>query len=287
MQLMRLADVPLDQRDRVFYYSRVRAIAGATILVAIIIAASAFGWLKNMWLAYYVAAVVAICLLIFQGLVTARFLPSNWLIRMTDHGLFLKFRSYLNHRFPDQDPAVVFLPYSEIRSAQLIKERQVLSDRHYRSKSATATKTRRLIGLDLAGDTAALMEALSNERKRVFNNPIDGGGAKTRYHHLPIRLDSATFLTIEWGVVPSAQTILDALTRHTLVRHPTAVSKDFVDLDKLSTEQQETRLLELAESGDVIGAVAIARQLYSYDLTTAKAFVDGLLQNQGKPPTIG
>jgi hypothetical protein len=80
MQLMRLADVPLDQRDRVFYYSRFRAVAGATIFGAIALGALVFGWLKHVWLAYYVAAVVAICLLIFQKLVTARFRPSNWLI---------------------------------------------------------------------------------------------------------------------------------------------------------------------------------------------------------------
>jgi len=62
MQLMRLADVPLDQRDRVFHYSRFRAVTGTMILVTIALGALVFGWLKNAWLAYYVAAVVAICL---------------------------------------------------------------------------------------------------------------------------------------------------------------------------------------------------------------------------------
>jgi hypothetical protein len=32
---------------------------------------------------------------------------------VTDHGLFIKFRSYLNHHFSDQDVTVVFLPYSK------------------------------------------------------------------------------------------------------------------------------------------------------------------------------
>jgi hypothetical protein len=287
MQVMRLADVLLDQRDRVFHYSRFRAVAGAITLGAIALGALAFGWLKSVWLAYYVAAVVAICLLVFQRLVTARFLSSNWLIRMTDHGMFVKFRSYLNHHFSNQDPAVVFLSYAEVRAARLIKERQVVFDWDDRSPPATTIKRRRLIGLELAGDTTPLKEALANERQRVFDKPSNGGGGKTRYHHLPVRLASATLLTIEWGVVPSAQTLLDALTRHTLVQTPTAVSKDFVDLDNLTKEQQETRLLELAESGDIIGAVAIARRLYSYDLTTAKAFVDGLLQKQRKAPIHG
>ena len=43
-------------------------------------------------------------------------------------------------------------------------------------------------------------------------------------------------------------------------------------------KEQEARLLELAESGDRIGAVALARQLYAYDLTTAKEFIDSLIR---------
>ena len=91
MQLMRLADTPLDRRDRVFQYSK-------------------FGWLKSLWLAYYVAAVIVIYLLILRKLVTARFRSTNWLVRMTDDGLFIKFRSYLNYRFSDEDPTVVLIP---------------------------------------------------------------------------------------------------------------------------------------------------------------------------------
>jgi len=278
MQLMRLADVPLDRRERVFYYSRVRAAAGATTAIVIMLGSLVFGWLKSAWLLYYVAAVVAICLLIFQKLLTARFRASNWLIRMTDHGLFVQFRSYLNHHFSDQEPTVVFLPYSDIRSLRLVKERQELPDRDDGNRSTTTIKTRRLIELELAGNSAQLAEALAYERERVFNNPIHGGGSKARYHHLPVRLASDTLLTIEWGVVPRAQKFLDVLTRHTLVQSAHKSSKDFVNLETLSRPEQESRLRELAESGDMIGAVATARRLYSYDLTTAKAFVESLIQ---------
>jgi hypothetical protein len=281
MQLMRLADVPLDKRDRKFYYSRFRAVLGTTILIAVAFGALVFGWLKNVWLAYYVAAVVAICLLIFQRLVTARFRSTNWLVRMTDDGLYIKFRSYLNHHFPDQDPTVLFLPDSEIRSARSLTEHQEVLDRDDQTNS-TITKTRRLLVLELAGDSTKVAEALDNERRRVFSKSSQGGGANSRYHHLPVRFASPNFLTIEWGVVPSLQSILEALTRHTLVQREEETTRDFVNLDGLSREEQEVRLLELAESGDMIGAVAIARKLYSYDLTTAKTFVELLIQKQRK-----
>lgn len=128
MQLMRLADVPLDRRDRVFRYSQSRAVIGATILAVLAFGAFIFGWQKDLWLPYYLAAVIVIGLLIFHKLIIARFRPSNWLLRMTDHGLFIKFRSYLNNHFDDQDLTVLFLPYSEIRSARSVKERREVPD---------------------------------------------------------------------------------------------------------------------------------------------------------------
>jgi len=283
MQLMCLADVPLDQHDRVFHYSRLRAVTGAMILIAIALGALAFGWLKNAWLAYYIAAVVAICLLIFQKLVTASFRSSNWLIRMTDHGLFVKFRSYLNHRFSDQDPTVVFLPYSEIRSVKLVKERQELPDRDDDNRSTTIIRTRRIIDFELAGDSTELTQALAKERERVFAKPTHGAGrTSSRYQHFPVRLASPMLLRIEWGVVPGAQALLDDLSRHTLVQHAEETTRDFVNLDGLSQEEQEVRLRELVESGEMIGAVTMARKLYSYDLTTAKHFVEGLARERSQ-----
>jgi len=89
-------------------------------------------------------------------------------------------------------------------------------------------------------------------------------------------------LRIEWGVVPGAQTLLDALTRHTLVRHAETTSKDFVNFDGLSREEQEARLLELAESGDMISAVGMARKLYSYDLATARHFVEDIARKRSQ-----
>ena len=281
MQLLRLADVPLNPRDRVYHYSRLRAAVGATILAAIALAAFLFGWLNNVWPPYYIAAVFALCLLIFQKLVTARFRPSNWLLRLTDHGLFVKFRSYLNHHFDDQDLTVIFLPYSEIRSARLLKQRQELPDRDDRNQPGMSTQTRRLLELELAGDTRQFAEALAHERARVFNKTNRGAaGVSSRYQHFPVRLAFPTLLRIEWGVVPSIRTILDALTRHTLVQAAGEDAKNYTNLDQLGRQEQETRLLELAESGDMIGAITMARRLYSYDLTAAKRFVEELIQKQ-------
>jgi hypothetical protein len=281
MQLMRLADVPTDQNHRVFHYSLYRAVIGAITLLALAGGALLLGWVQDVWLAYYVAAVLLIFLLIFHKLVTARFRRSNWLLRLSEHGLFIKFRSYLNSHFDDRDITVVFIPYSEIRSARLVKERQELLDRDAGNLPETSTRTRRRVELELAENTTPLAKALSSERERLFSKSVVGAGRiSTRYQHLPVRLASGNFLCVEWGVVPSAPTLLDVLSRHTLIKDAAAISRDFINLDGLSKEEKEARLLELAESGDMMGAVALARRLYSYDLTAAKQFVEELVTRQ-------
>jgi hypothetical protein len=245
------------------------------------VAALLYGRFQDAWLAYYIAAILFFFLFIFHNLVTARFRSSNWLLRMTDHGLFIKFRSYLNRHFDDQDLTVVFIPYSEIRSARSVKERRELPDPDKRHRAGMTTKTRWTVEFEIAGNSTELARALARERERLFGKIVLGAGRiSTRYQHLPVQLATPTLLRIEWGVVPRAPTLLNALTRHTLVQNSAAVTEDFVNLEKLTREEQEAHLLALIQSGDMISAVTLARRLYSYDLTVAKQFVEDLARKQ-------
>ena len=214
-------------------------------------------------------------------MVSARFQPSNWLVRLTDQGLFIKFRSYLNDHFPEQDFTVVFIAHAEIRSARFILQKQEVPDRDNGGRPTAITKTQKLVELELASETKELADALTRERAHAFDGK-NLGKISARFHHLPVRLAAPDRLHIEWNVFPNAQTFLDALSRHTLIRLTTETNKDFVNLEGLARAEQEARLLELAESGDKIGAIAMARRLYAYDLATAKDFVEGLA---GKPTT--
>jgi hypothetical protein len=281
MQLMRLADVATNRRDLVFAYSRFRAALGASLLAASAVGAFLLAWFNGAWLGYYIGAVILILLLIFQNLITARFRPSNWLLRATDHGLFIKFRSYLNQHFDDRDLTVVFFPYPEISSARAIKDIHKVPDRDESNHAGTTTKTRHAIELELTADCTALAKLLANERDRVFAKSVVGAGRiSTRYQHLPVRLTGPKRLRIDWGVIPNAQTLLGRLTHAGAVPDHTVIANDFTQLEALSREQQEARLTELVESGDAITAVTLARKLYSYDLTAAKQFVEQLARRQ-------
>jgi hypothetical protein len=287
MQLMRLAEVPSDRRDRVFYYSRFRAVTGAAALIALAGGALLWGWLNEVWLSHYAGAVLLILLLIFQKLITARFRLSNWLLRMTDHGLFIKFRSYLNNHFDDQDLTVVFIPYSEIRSARSVKERRQVPDQDERNRPGTMAKTRRIVEVELAGDSTPLREALARERQRLFSNSVIGaGGISTRYQHIPVQFANRTLLQIEWGAVPSAQALLDALTRHTLVQ-TTAANPDgstreytarYVRVPRLSTRRPRVpsrqRVCARVDAGTVTGELLVRDGLPLLNLAS-RGHVDG------------
>ena len=282
MQLMRLADVMVSDRDRIFAYSRSRALLGSITLLIAAVTAAVLSWVNDSWLGYYLAAVILLGFFIFRKMVSARFRPSNWLVRVSDHGLFVKFRSYLNDHFPEQDFTVVFIAHAEIRSARFILQRQEVPDRDDGGRPTAITKTQKLVEVELASETKELSDALTQERAHA----LDGknlGKISARFHHLPVRLAAPDRLQIEWNVFPNAQTFLDALSRHTLIQPTQKTKKDYVHLETLSRAEQEARLLELAESGDKIGAIAMARRLYAYDLATAKDFIEGLASK----PTTG
>jgi hypothetical protein len=267
MQLMPLAKVQIRKSDLVYRHSPARAMV---VAICMIIASVALVWLGS-GLAYYVAGVLIVSLLVMHNFILARFRLSNWLARMNDEGLYLQYRSYLNHHFPKNDPTVVFLLYAEIRSARLVDERSEIPYRDLDQPLAekSTERRRRLVELDLAGDVSAFEKALAEERaKRPAN--------ATLYKDYPVRMASPTCVQVNWSVVPGADEFLDALGQYTNIAPTTQESNDYVNLEGQSREDQERRLLELIEAGQTIDAVYIARKLYSLDLTQAKSFVEDL-----------
>ena len=124
MRLMRLSDVPRTERDHVFRYSQVRAATFSLAAFGTVAFLLCLAWTRHSGLAAYLAAVIVLGMIVMRRFILARFLPSNWLVRMSDGGLFVQFRSYLNSHFPADDLTVVFIPHSEVRSARRVTERR-------------------------------------------------------------------------------------------------------------------------------------------------------------------
>jgi hypothetical protein len=277
MRLLRLQEVAIDSRDRMFRHSRTRAsivwLAGFAGVSAFLFNAYTRKWPPG----YFFGSFLLLFLLLTLRMVTARFHPSNWLVCMNQTGIYVQFRSYLNYELPSDDPSVVFLSLGEIASARLVKELVETPDPS--NHGATQTQYLRYVELELSGDTALLANALQTERgepapskKRWY------GSSSTLYRDYPVTMAAPTFLRIRWDVVPGAKKFLDALRPHTVIADPVFLTQDFTRLNSLTREDQHMQLRELAARGQTITAIYAARKLYGCSLGEAKELVDSLQQ---------
>ena len=272
MRLLRLQDVEIGPNDRVFRHSRTLGLILWLVEIAGMVASFYYAYTAKFVIGYFFGVLLLLFVLGTKGYVTARFHPSNWLVRIADDGLFIHFRSYLNDHLSAEDSTVVFLGYSDIRSARLVRERLRTLD-----SDGEKTETRRLVELELGVDPAPLAQALATEcarpgapQKRWY------GSSATLYRDYPVLMQSPPFLRVEWRALPSATEFLDSLRQRVKIEAPIRTSEDFANLKGLPREQQEQRLRDLEQRGHTIEAVHLARRLYGMDLRQASEFVKEL-----------
>ncbi len=272
MQLMRAAEVPQTGRDLVFRASRLHAVL--TVLACL---GFCVWFILHTWphprIAYVFSGAILLFLLLLHRLVTCRFHPSNWLVRAGDEGLFIHFRSYLNDHLSPDDPTVVFLPYSEIRSVRRVREHVTKPDMNGRS----TTEIQHWVEFEVATDTGPLADALGTERGRPAAMEKRWYGiSSTLYLDYPVQILTAPFLRIRWQVVPRAAVLLDALRPRVEIAPEVKVSEDFSALQNLPAAEQQKRLRELNQRGQTMTAIYMARRLYGCNLTEATNLVKGL-----------
>ena len=279
MRLLRLRDVEIGPRDRLFHHARLRALivwlAGFAGATAFFLHAYTAKWSPG----YFFGSFLLLFLLLTLRVVTARFHPSNWLVRMNETGIYVQYRSYLNYQLPADDPSVVFLSFGEIASARLIKERVKTPDPA--KPGTTQTQYLSYVELELSGDPAPLADALQAElgeqapsEKRWY------GTSSTLYRDYPVAMSALASVRIHWDVVPGAQKFLDALRAYTVIADPVSLKQDFTHLKSLSREDQQQQLRELVARGQDITAVYVASKPYGCSLGEAKQMVDSLRENK-------
>jgi hypothetical protein len=283
MRLLRLQDVEIGSNDRVFRHARLRALViwlvGLTATTALFFKGYVGKWPPG----YLFGSFLLLFVLLTRRFVTARFHPSNWLVRMNDTGIYVHYRSYLNYELPADDPSVLFLSFGDIASGRLVKERVETPDPE--KSGATQTQYLRYVDLELSGDTATLAHALQAEiweksplRKRWY------GTSSTLYRDYPVTISAPNLLRIRWDVVPGARNFLDALRPYTVIGDTISLSQDFTHLKSLSHEEQQKQLRELVARGQNITAISAASKIYACSLEEAKQMVDSLSANRDKVP---
>ena len=280
MRLLRLSEVESSPNDRIYRYSRSRAV------FFVVLAHAGAGWLawdaySTDWKpGYFIAAVILLFINFLRRFITARFRDSNWLVRTNDTGVYIQFRSYLNYHLPANDLTVVFLSFGEIGSARLVKERVTIPNSENTSGS---TQYLRYIELEIEGDVSKLSATLDAELcERAPKEKRWYGDTSVLYQDHPVRMTSPPFLQIRWGVVPGARNFLNALRPYTVISEPVSLARDFSRLQALSREEQQKQLRELVGRGESIAAIYTARRLYGCGLAEAKGIVEGL-QSKGAP----
>ena len=272
-RLLTDADVPATLPGGSFGYSRITAalVAGAMVLGGSVLIA--VGRTNDNPFAYYFAALLFVLLWIYHAMVVARFRTTNWLVRVADHGLYIKFRSYLNHHLPPNDPTVVYIPFRDIRMTRIVREVQEVPDADGRGATS---RRRTVVELELGEDLPEIARALAVERQVEAPRVAHWyGNSAARYRHYPVQMPTARIIAIEWGVAPKASVFASIMALHTPVESARIV-RDFTAIGAMVHHEQESRLLELAENGRAMDAIRLARSLYGFDMTEAKRFIDGL-----------
>lgn len=279
MRLLRLSEMEPASGERVFANSRVSALLFVLALLLGIAGALIGGFKFGSVILYYIAGALLLILALFRDYVAAHFRSTNWLVRATSDGLFFKFRSYLNYRLPDDNPTVVFLAYTEIRSACTVRVRSAVYTQGGRSWG-----TFRFVEFEVAGDVAPLQKALTVElSKRGPREKHWYGTTSTLYNDYPLSIVAAPFLRLRWSARPGASVFLDMLRPHAVITEPVSVSEDFTDLEGLPRAEQEKRLKALDARGETITAIYMARRLFGSSLTDATKLVESLRLDMAAP----
>lgn len=225
------------------------------------------------WLALLVAAGLSLFVLVSAFTLRASLRPANWLVRLDDRWMFIKFHSYLNHHLPEDDPVVLALERGEIGWIRKTSEKRVSPglDRTRRSSRW------RYLDLGVSTATTELEDGLSQERRREA--PMVGR-SRTKAEHYPVRVPEPGVIRVEWTgprthIRPSLDRTIAVLRRHFPVLPELRL--DDRPVRDLDAAEVEARIRERVESGEILAAVELARLSYGMSTTQAREHVDGLL----------
>ena len=171
MQLLMASAVSRSRVQRRFGHSALGALLGLLVVGKALEFSRLLGWLV------LVGAVV--------HMLRAAFRPSNWVLQLTEDGVLLQVRSYLNHHFPDDGPTVVHLPFAEIASAcKRVEKKRVPGHKGAELRSQSYLELR--LTHDDTEDLRCLV-AKEQARKAPEQRRL-GVGSRTKFRHVPVRV---------------------------------------------------------------------------------------------------
>ncbi len=269
MRLLFPQDVPRVGIVQTFRHSRISPlitlvlVGGGTVTWTILFPLSDRSeW--SQWLPTLLGVLMSLVVMIY---VRKSLRPANWLLRVTEDGVYIKFRSYLNEGLPESIPTVVFLPYSDIDRIRPTRRTITVPDR----EGGNMTNSIRLFEIDLNHYvTESLSEAVRADRAL---EPIPNGPAK--HHDYPLRVVSPGRLELVWKASPGIKKAAETLRRYVDVDDAEVRTKR--NWSNMDDAEKEAMIAEFAELGERMKARKLAEQLYDLEKKDAKTYVDALM----------
>jgi hypothetical protein len=199
---------------------------------------------------------------------------TNWLVMTTEHGMYVKYRSYLNRHLRDGQSTAVFIAYDELRGVRPVVEKRVehfppARRNHHRIQHIDLVLTANV-------DTAALSEAAAKER-HLSPGPNHLFGDKLPVY--PVMVPEPGVIRLEWKsgdsvIVPGIAKALALLGAHGEQLEPLTVHVDYANEEHHA--QLEALLDDYVRDGKTARAMRIAQERYGLGAAEAALFVDDL-----------
>ena len=286
MKFYRLNEIPTRGDDQVFKVSPTGPFIWSMVFLGMGVALLLLGiremkmhGLKGppVFFSYFGAAALGLFGWIALSQFRACLKPTNWLLRCNSSGVIIKYRSFLNWRFPAEDVQAVGFDYSEIAWVRKVREQRTSPSMS--GDRATQRQTLTFLDFGLANpDTSALEAHLQLEQKARSQ----GRRIKTVVLDYPVEALPGGIVQLRWrgsggfGISPSAGKAIEYLGRHVKIAPAESTKLDLTHRGNLSPAEADARILKLAKSGDRIAAAELTRQIYGSTLTEAVAFVEKL-----------
>ena len=275
MTFYKLDDVPVKRDDQVFKESPTVNAVAAFFLFGIAIAALVCGiekWPqgKSPTTFFYFTAVICTLIGLFPlAFFRASLKPTNWLLRCQPSGIFIKYRAYENWRLPADTVQVAGIEYGEIAWAKLVKERRKSPNTD--GKGGYQIQFFTYIDLGLTNPDLSALDA-NLQRERGLRPDT---GFKVVVLDFPVQVLPGGIVEIRWGagIRPSPQKALQVIGQRVKILETEHRKTDLTHNFGANPEVEKAKILVLAKSGDHMGAVKLARQVYGYNLTDAVDFV--------------
>jgi hypothetical protein len=261
-----------DRKDIVFRYKPLGP-AIATVVLTSLLVSDIYGavQVRDNGLRFFLIVWGLILLLVVwmaQRAWRAALYPTNWLMRIRDNRVLIKFRNFQNWELSDADLQIIELDRQEI-----VYVRRVVRKIECTSMggSDTGTRTQNQLEMSLQNVQVAMIDAaLQAERsKRVAQ------GSCTTVLNYPVELED-NLLRIDWSSIsPGLKHALAELGKWVPVKEEAKTVNNFAPtaLKTLSEDEQRKRIKELAAK-DRIAAIRTARELYGCSLAEAKQIVE-------------